>query len=1309
VTRQGLDAVELDEETVADLQSAVASVDQAAVVVRPHQDNSGIAGMDEVLRSLPRGETDTTGVLRRREQDTAAPFTFEARYAPDPLSPGTSGSPERVVSLQYVGGDERTSDLLGRQLPDKYPDSRTERRPATWLDPDEGQHMAVATLGLRRYTLYPLKNVALDEFRRDPTGSILTEMVGAAEAGGIDADVAVQVMARPTATDWKQGVPDGFGVAEEYGDGLTAEEDAVTAPLSTKKLRWVLTQPTHERRAILPTPIGTALGWAHHAFRDEFEHPPSTADTQAAKMLSDLDGRAWAFHVRIVAVSDDPALAQERVASTAEMFDNFYEYRGAQTFVPIPQTGRDAVATARAAAGREWPDDREREQRMIKPQIEVAGLLNIPEAEHVSTNKMKWALASPGEGVPPGTPRVEWDRLDSDPAEATKEEIQVGILDAGPEAVGEDVKYYGLGARHGVEAGINYDAVTNPHKFVHGESGTGKTTFLAGDASQQFRAPSGGGGLRLDPTGDDTDAVLAEWPEDRPPEDLIYMDLTRERIPRFNFLEIPEYLDPDEDARQFDEFVEKLAEDILAMVGQAGGTDNYVGGLMKRVVKTVVRAMGRIGEDATLFDVAAVCSDAETLAAFGEAMPDDRLRYLRDRVRTLAEREDSELDPLAGRLDEWVLNPNVRELICARNPTFSVHDAVSDGKEIVVRFSESGSETVKHMVGNALITRTYFAQRFHRPDAPFELVVDEAQSVITAASDIENIMDQGRKFGYRVTVACQRPATQLPDGVRAAILGNARTTISFASGRREEALAVAGQHDGVEAEDLVHISPFTFYMSTETVARESTHSYQVEAFRAPREARVMAAEARGEDPEATTEAIGDHVADLKAASLDRYAVTREEVDDTSLYTDADADADAETERSLTITGGVERAAVAGVYDTTLRARAPEESVALTECVDAVRRRVARLAETPADTPDRLASDGDVWRRVLQHIDDSLLEVSGTDGETTLRARSPRATLATVGENQSAGGADHTRLLWDAYGPLTRAGIDIRISQASGADPDAVATAAPPAEQATPELVQRLLGDQGEARIEAECTTGRTKPGATARHCLQAAEEGRAHLALVRPDDAPAVADTLLRDPPLCRSDHDVDGETRFYTSPRDLRLGGEAMTRPGTSENVWIREESSDVVLRDASGTEYARFDTVEAVFSDPEPYPLDGETTIKRPVITEHFDDGVPSVSVVTVPEGAVEPADLEIAGLSAALADLDVPDGALDLLDALQQREEPATKAAAHAITEEQGVGVSRRTVGTWLNALTEEGAVVEAGTTDTGATRYAIETEE
>ena len=102
-------------------------------------------------------------------------------------------------------------------------------------------------------------------------------------------------------------------------------------------------------------------------------------------------------------------------------------------------------------------------------------------------------------------------------------------------------------------------------------------------------------------------------------------------------------------------------------------------------------------------------------------------------------------------------------------------------------------------------------------------------------------------------------------------------------------------------------------------------------------------------------------------------------------------------------------------------------------------------------------------------------------------------------------------MWDANAPLTWAGLDVTIQAASGDDADALARPAPAAEQNAPALVERLTGG-GAARVESESSTGRSKAGMTAQHVLQAANEERRAIVLVRPDDTQNVADTLRTAP-----------------------------------------------------------------------------------------------------------------------------------------------------------------------------------------------------
>lgn len=1146
-----------------------------SLAVRPYRDNGGIEAMDGLLDALHEIRTGRRGLLRRRE-NIAEPQSFEIRYGPRPNSTAGGGE-SRVVGIEYVPPEDQF-DATERQLEESYPNSQIQRASGELIpgltDPaTEGEmHLAASTLGLTRYDLFPIKNKDLPGFDTDPIGSVIKEMVGTKRSGEADADVSVQVLFRPAQRGWWRGI-DGGPSTKQLAESLRADK--------IEKSPMIL--------GFLP-----CWRWIPYVGYEYIEVPASKAEKRVANTLTELTGHGWEFRIRVVAASHSPEVAKRRCANVAGMFSKYYELYSEQTFLPYPIARRDLPGFIESVRTRSWDAPGEA-RAMRKSQAEVAGLVNIPRSDDVTASEVTWALTKAGKPVPPGTPRFDFEAHGVSP-DASKEEKQIALLDAsGPGSP----HWYGLGARHGTEAGIDIANLTNGHKFIHGESGTGKTTGLAGDISQDLTRP--GGGLRLDPTGDDTEAWLAEWPDSRSAEELIYMDLSgeHERIPRFNFLEIPDYLEPD--SWKHTEFLEKMAETILAMIGEAGGSDNYVGGLMKRVLKTVVRAMARFDEPATLYDVAVVCSSSENLARFAEQMDPERYEHLRDRAETLSERSDTDLDALAGRLDEWVLNDNVRELICAREPTFSIHEAVKEGRQIFVKFSDSGSDTVKHMVGTALISRTYHAQRFHRPDHPFSLTGDECQSLISSASEIETIMDQGRKFDYRVTLACQRPQSQLPDGVRNAVLGNARTIISFASGREFEARAVIDQHDGIELSDLVHLNPYQFYVRTETDQNETTYSYKVDAFRAPAEAREMV------DSEPPVD-----VDELTDASLDIYGATQEEVGKAQSAFSGSAPAVSDEQGTgLDPRGEAGTLARKAVFDQSIHTHGDgHEAVD----VNAARERFARYMNTDVARSS--------FGSLCEHAD--YISLKTADGKERIHVSENGLDFLSSGSAGSAGSIAHRGLLHDTYVWLTRLGLEVEIPEQTGdRDVDAVGLLRETLDLSDvqkPKAIRDALNqfeadhpvlewltDGGDVSVEAESSTS-TKPAQTARNLVKAYEADERCIFAVREDKADRVLGALT-DPPFAASE-DLDGTLRLYNGGDFSLMNGEIPLRPsGARSTVWEQLPDGSLRCSDSNENVIAEFDSIKAARSPansdewpnvvtPDEDVSDAWTTIKEPFV---------------------------------------------------------------------------------------------------------------
>ena len=1225
--RDEYEPITVTDDLVARATDALPDGDRA-IVVRPHKDNSGIAGMDEVLTSLHTVETESSGIIRSSTSNVSPAHAAEIRYGAAPNSPGT-GASERVLTLQYIPHPE-FAGTFKRQLEDKYANSHVDQRQAAFLDASSGQYLAGTTLALRRYTLYPIKNIAIDGFGADPTGAIMKEIVGAGGdgTGTADADVSAQIMFQPAARSWLQGVENGNGIADGRGD-RDWDSASVGTPIegapSVQDLTYKLREPTIEKHRPLP--------WSAPEY---IEHQPSKRDKDVATMLEEQDGKAWRIFVRLFAVSDDADEAARRVKRTAGMFRNYYEYRSEQTFIPEPVTGDELRTQFERACRREWED-----AGIVKTQAEVAGLVNVPEAKDISTNKLRWSMAKPGDGVPPGTPRFPADEHGVEPGSPEEE---VAMLD---ESDPDDPFWFGHGTKHGVEAGI-YPGLLNAHMFVAGRTRYGKTTLTEHFCSQVFDRDRGG--IVIDPKGDDADDFIKEWPEHRDEDDLIVMDLGLspdgtgyEQIPRFNFMEIPPGYDAD--SRFAASMIEALADDITAMVAQAGGDDNYTGALMKRVTKTVSRGLLRSGRGVSLLDLACAVSSQDGLSEFSRWMDDERITFIRETAKRFEEKEDTDLEPLAGRMDEWIHNDAIRDLISARNPTFSIHEAVKEGKVIVVRFAKSAGESERRLLSTALIRRTYASKRVCDNDDPYYLVCDEFDKIVTEESNLHTILSEAGGHNYRCVLACQAPGSQLPGKVKNAVGNQIDTFLTFNPG--EEEAGYVAKHHTIEADNLGDTPRFKCYLRTHTRSDDKTHSYLVDAFEPIREVRT---EATGETP-----MTDEQVEQMKLRSMDRYgeeiASAKEQHEDShfSAATAAGAGAGAgmgadraapdELDVSLE---SVRNRALKAVYDEVIRQGNGDGFVALDTVLPRLRRYLPN--------GESLSNTGQAWREVFQKIPDAYFAHrtdERDDGSDVTEVKALDTGFMNIGESQTAGNRLHWEQMADAYVPMTQLGFVFDIlgqdeGMADHADdtmPDALAKlddalyldgiddAGAIAERVNSyreehPILDRLAGTE-DAYIESEHTTGESQPSQTIRNLASAHNNGHRCLFLTRPESAEHLHGVVAGDEPCCRDDHSVKGERRFYTVSRSgsWKIDGQAITRPGASENVWVHDEQTgQYVLRDTNGTVHARFNTAAEIYEDASAYPAGGEQNVMPPVIPAYeFNGGDPTETdwdIITVPK---------------------------------------------------------------------------------------------
>src|SRR5699024_10247653 len=286
-----------------------------------------------------------------------------------------------------------------------------------------------------------------------------------------------------------------------------------------------------------------------------------------------------------------------------------------------------------------------------------------------------------GQGVPPRTPRFDWDEVGLDRATAALSARQRALI-----TTTDPTKpyWYGYGMRSEVEAGVEPD-VLNVHQFVGGSTGVGKTTLLINFFYQIMQR--GHGGLFFDPKGDDAKDIVQLLPEHRK-DDLVYLDIgaDAEYEVGFNFLEIP-LEDPDPETNAFDSAVSALADDFEALLAQSGNGDwgARMSGITRAVVRGLAEYQVRTDKTVTMLDMAFLLADEEGRQRIHEMMGEERIEWIQQATHIIADYSEDDLEPLVRRLWEWIFSSTIRSVASHPSTSVSIDDIVSAGNIIVVR------------------------------------------------------------------------------------------------------------------------------------------------------------------------------------------------------------------------------------------------------------------------------------------------------------------------------------------------------------------------------------------------------------------------------------------------------------------------------------------------------------------------------------------------------------------------------------------------------------------------------------------------
>ncbi len=335
------------------------------------------------------------------------------------------------------------------------------------------------------------------------------------------------------------------------------------------------------------------------------------------------------------------------------------------------------------------------------------------------------------------------------------------------------------------------------HMYVIGKTGTGKSTLLSNMAINDLKNDEGM--CVIDPHGDLVESLLNFIPKRRI-NDVIYFDPSdTKRTVKLNLFEGENVVHR-----------ELIASGIVSVFKKLYG---YSWGprleyILRNALLTLLKT-----DNARLSDVLDLLTNPKFRANIVDKLEDPILKsFWVDEYNKMQERQRTEaIASILNKVGQFVSSPMVRNIVNARKSSFSIDEAMNQGKIILVNLSQGKlGEDNATLLGSMLITKIQLAAmgRVSVPEEErrdFYLYVDEFQNFAT--DSFNKILSEARKYRLNLILANQYIA-QIPEEVQKAIFGNCGSMMSFVMGAEDAQVFTKEFGDKYTPEDLVSLSRY---------------------------------------------------------------------------------------------------------------------------------------------------------------------------------------------------------------------------------------------------------------------------------------------------------------------------------------------------------------------------------------------------------------------------------------------------------------------------------------------------------------------
>ncbi len=312
------------------------------------------------------------------------------------------------------------------------------------------------------------------------------------------------------------------------------------------------------------------------------------------------------------------------------------------------------------------------------------------------------------------------------------------------------------------------------HMYILGKTGTGKSTLLENMIISDMKA--GNGIAVIDPHGDLAEDLLGFIPQSRIADTIYFNPSDLEYPMALNPLES---VDPDK---------HHLVTSGLMSVFRKLWPD-FWGPRMEHILRNAILALLEYPKS-TLLDLPWLLVDKEFRKRILEHVTNPQVKqfWLTEFDRYSPWFRAETLVPIQNKVGQFLATPLMRNIMGQAKSAIDFRKVMDEGKILIVNLAKGRiGEDNCALLGAMIATRIELAalSRGDVPEnkrKPFYLFVDEIHKLLTQS--FADILSEARKYGLSLILTHQY-LEQLDERMRAAILGNVGTLITFRIGARD--------------------------------------------------------------------------------------------------------------------------------------------------------------------------------------------------------------------------------------------------------------------------------------------------------------------------------------------------------------------------------------------------------------------------------------------------------------------------------------------------------------------------------------------